>query len=224
MSSFLCKKGYRQYAHLEWTTNTVLQLQRLAHEELGLGTWSGCADTVPTTKATEVMASLDITDIHHPVLSLPENQGGDASSQMLQAPAEPQDPTVLASPANAGGPRTSSPYKIPHVIIDQIAEPEEDEISVTSHEEGGMECQNVDEEHIETGVGTSLLCWEDGSPLLAHDGGTETKTAASSHLSQAETGKSDFVVAISAIAANASAADTATLISPSQPVAKQDSE
>lgn len=224
MSSFLCKKGYRKYAHLEWTTNTVLQLQRLAHEELGLGTWSGCADTVPTTKAAEVMASLDVTNIHHPVLSMPEKSEGDTSGEVPQAPEEPQDRTVPVSPADPGEPRTSVSHEIPDVILGKIAEPQEDEPGVASREKGGMEFQNVDElERMETGVGPNPLCWEDGSPLLAKNTSTETETAASSHLSQAETGNSDYAVANSATAAHASAADTETLISPSQPVARQDS-
>lgn len=224
VSSFLCKKGYRQYAHLEWTTNTVLQLQRLAHEELGLGTWSGCADTVPTTKPAEVIASLDITNIHHPVLSLPEKSEGDTSGEVPQAPEEPQDQTVPVSPADPGEPRSSVSHEIPDVILDQIAGPQEDDPSVASREGGGMEFQNVDGlEHTETGMSTNSLCWEDGSPLLAKNTSTETETAASSHLSQAETGNSASAVANSATAAHASAANTEGLISPSQPVARHDS-
>ncbi|KAI2615186.1 hypothetical protein GGR54DRAFT_632289 [Hypoxylon sp. NC1633] len=39
VSTFLYRQcGQNQYAHLEWITNATLQLQRLAHEEIGLGT------------------------------------------------------------------------------------------------------------------------------------------------------------------------------------------
>ncbi|KAI1734566.1 hypothetical protein F4680DRAFT_453841 [Xylaria scruposa] len=69
VSSYLCKKrGYDEYAHLEWTTNATLQLQRLAHDEVGSGTWSQCLRRIPHTKANELLACLDITDPAHPVL------------------------------------------------------------------------------------------------------------------------------------------------------------
>ncbi|KAI0015357.1 hypothetical protein F4780DRAFT_787088 [Xylariomycetidae sp. FL0641] len=78
------KKRYSQYAYLEWHTNGTLQLQRLAHEEKGLGTWSGCLDTIPTTLPDEVLGCLDTSDPNHPVLLGPpkeiDNQGQTPSS------------------------------------------------------------------------------------------------------------------------------------------------
>ncbi|KAI0517479.1 hypothetical protein F5B22DRAFT_603142 [Xylaria bambusicola] len=69
VSEFLCKrKGYKAFAHLEWTTNSALQLQRLAHEEIGMGTWNKCLDTIPDTRKGELLGSLDTTDLGHPVL------------------------------------------------------------------------------------------------------------------------------------------------------------
>lgn len=62
------KRGFRRYAHLEWMSNSTLQLQRLAHEELGLGTWSDGIKEIPTTQPGEVIGCLDITDSQHPVL------------------------------------------------------------------------------------------------------------------------------------------------------------
>ncbi|KAF2138136.1 uncharacterized protein K452DRAFT_361593 [Aplosporella prunicola CBS 121167] len=59
------------YTRLEWNTNDTLQLQRLAHEELGLGTWSGAADGIPVTRSGEKLAVLDLTDPHHPKLRVP---------------------------------------------------------------------------------------------------------------------------------------------------------
>ncbi|KAI0449692.1 hypothetical protein F5B21DRAFT_517984 [Xylaria acuta] len=50
--------GYKKYAHLEWTTNATLQLQRLAHEELGFSTWSRGTDEVPATKEGELLGLL----------------------------------------------------------------------------------------------------------------------------------------------------------------------
>ncbi|KAI1126759.1 hypothetical protein F5Y10DRAFT_293444 [Nemania abortiva] len=63
--------GYKKYAHLEWTTNATLQLQRLAHEELGFGTWSKGTEEVPATKDGELLACLDLTNPVHPVLGPP---------------------------------------------------------------------------------------------------------------------------------------------------------
>jgi hypothetical protein len=56
------------YSRLEWCTNGTLQLQRLAHEELGLGTWKSCIQDVPVTLAGEKLGLLDITEADHPVL------------------------------------------------------------------------------------------------------------------------------------------------------------
>ncbi|KAI0521205.1 hypothetical protein F5B22DRAFT_643933 [Xylaria bambusicola] len=62
------RRSYGQYKHLEWTTNATLQLQRLAHEGIGQGTWSKGAETVPVTKEGESLALLDISNQEHPVL------------------------------------------------------------------------------------------------------------------------------------------------------------
>ncbi|KAI0549858.1 hypothetical protein F4679DRAFT_544902 [Xylaria curta] len=67
-------KEYKQYEHLEWTTNATLQLQRLVYEELNLGSWSNCTEVIPTVKADEVLGCLDITDPKHPVVRPVENQ------------------------------------------------------------------------------------------------------------------------------------------------------
>lgn len=56
------------YARLEWCANETLQLQRLAHEELGMGTWSSCDGEVPVTERGERLAVLDLTDSKHPKL------------------------------------------------------------------------------------------------------------------------------------------------------------
>lgn len=66
---FLRKRfGSNAYWRLEWATNGTLQLQRLAHEELGFGTWRGCTQDVPTTRHGEKLALLDVTNVNHPSL------------------------------------------------------------------------------------------------------------------------------------------------------------
>lgn len=58
------------YQNLEWVSNETLQLQRMAHEELGLGSWSGTAtaSSIPITAPGEQLATLDISDKRHPIL------------------------------------------------------------------------------------------------------------------------------------------------------------
>ncbi|KAJ8133021.1 hypothetical protein O1611_g602 [Lasiodiplodia mahajangana] len=89
ISKFLYNRwGYKEYAHLEWTTNATLQLQRLAHEELGFGTWSKGTDEVPATKNGELLACLDITNPIHPVLGSPSKDV--IASEETQTPLETQ--------------------------------------------------------------------------------------------------------------------------------------
>ncbi|GME65223.1 hypothetical protein GTA08_BOTSDO13564 [Neofusicoccum parvum] len=59
------------YSRLEWCTNETLQLQRLAHEEFGLGTWSGAAGDIPSTEPGEMLAMLDLSKPDHPRLKAP---------------------------------------------------------------------------------------------------------------------------------------------------------
>ena len=67
--AFLFKRTwYNQYAYLEWTTNWILQLQRLAHEGMGYGSWSRGTSSVPVTEGNDLVACLDISRLEHPVL------------------------------------------------------------------------------------------------------------------------------------------------------------
>ncbi|KAI8627032.1 hypothetical protein F5Y19DRAFT_477924 [Xylariaceae sp. FL1651] len=63
--------GYQPHKHLEWTLNATYQLQRLAHEELGLGTWSHGTHTIPETKPDELLGCLDMSNPEHPILRRP---------------------------------------------------------------------------------------------------------------------------------------------------------
>ncbi|OJD29408.1 cytochrome p450 protein [Diplodia corticola] len=58
-------------AHLEWYSNETLQLQRLAHEGVGVGTWSHAVNDIPLTGSGELLATLDLTDKEHPTLQRP---------------------------------------------------------------------------------------------------------------------------------------------------------
>lgn len=67
------RRKLHRHSRLEWVTNDILQLQRLAHEELGIGPWQGCANIhdVPTTEKGQLLAILDIRDPMHPRLRTP---------------------------------------------------------------------------------------------------------------------------------------------------------
>ncbi|KAF2138168.1 uncharacterized protein K452DRAFT_277984 [Aplosporella prunicola CBS 121167] len=62
------RSPYNPYARLEWNANGMLQLQRLAHEEQGVGTWDRCAADVPVTNKGDKLATLDLEDLDHPRL------------------------------------------------------------------------------------------------------------------------------------------------------------
>ncbi|KAF2107522.1 hypothetical protein BDV96DRAFT_506035 [Lophiotrema nucula] len=62
------KEGHPLYAALEWSHTSTLQLQRLAHEEAGFGTWSACDGDTPVTLPGQRLASLNLTDVKHPEL------------------------------------------------------------------------------------------------------------------------------------------------------------
>jgi hypothetical protein len=63
----------KPFASLEWITNDTLQLQRLAHEAVGAGTWDGACTDYPRTRKGELLACLDISNPKHPVLRVAEN-------------------------------------------------------------------------------------------------------------------------------------------------------
>ena len=66
------RRNVYKYSRLEWFTNEVLETQRLAHEELGVATWEGCAGVraVPVTGKGELLAVLNIQDPTHPRLKV----------------------------------------------------------------------------------------------------------------------------------------------------------
>lgn len=61
------------YARLEWNANSTLQLQRLAHEHVGVGTWSHGTWSHPVTAPGEKLAMIDTSNEKHALLVRPEN-------------------------------------------------------------------------------------------------------------------------------------------------------
>jgi hypothetical protein len=61
-------KTHPLHSVIEWNQTGTLQLQRLAHEEAGFGTWSKCDNDVPVTEPDQFIAGLDLRNVKHPVL------------------------------------------------------------------------------------------------------------------------------------------------------------
>lgn len=70
---WLQRRGIVKSTCYEWFSNDTLQLQRLAHEELGLGDWEGCTGprVIPVTKKGQLLGILDYEDPKHPRLVRP---------------------------------------------------------------------------------------------------------------------------------------------------------
>lgn len=54
------------YQRLEWQSNEILQLQRLAHEAYGAGRWEKVNQRVPVTHGQDNLAMLDTSNEKHP--------------------------------------------------------------------------------------------------------------------------------------------------------------
>jgi len=79
---------YNDHAYYEWMSNSSFQLQRLAHQGVGAGTWSGVTDDIPITKAGDKLAVLDFSDPAMPVLKM---SGGSASREGNAGKGEDED-------------------------------------------------------------------------------------------------------------------------------------
>lgn len=66
--------GFIKTPSIEWFSNDVLQLQRMVHEELGLGTWNDCTGprAIPITEKGELLGLLDRGNPTHPIYVKPE--------------------------------------------------------------------------------------------------------------------------------------------------------
>lgn len=61
-------RDWHQYKRIEWSVNGTLQLQRLAHEQLGYGPWKGCDEEIPLLAGDGQLATLDLRNPKHPRL------------------------------------------------------------------------------------------------------------------------------------------------------------
>ena len=84
------KWQWNEYKSLQWTLDGKFQLQRLAFEEAGQGTWSGGTSFVPVTKKGNRIGVPRGVDVRHPRLSRAWRQSGtdvgvDSEAQSLMS-------------------------------------------------------------------------------------------------------------------------------------------
>jgi len=70
------RRQHKDYAYLEWVSNSTLQIQRLAYQGIGSGTWSRSTDEVPITKRGDKLSQLDFTDPSLPLLRVADPPKG----------------------------------------------------------------------------------------------------------------------------------------------------
>ncbi|KAL1638028.1 hypothetical protein SLS58_009049 [Diplodia intermedia] len=81
LTTFIQKRrNTHSYQRFEWTINETLQLQRLAHEEIGFGTWHNTDGDVPVTNPDEKLALVDLDDPEHPALAAHTCDPGDKAT------------------------------------------------------------------------------------------------------------------------------------------------
>lgn len=71
---FLERQGVIKTSSAAWFSNGTLQMQWMAHEELGLGNWDNCTGprAIPVTRKGEFLGVLDYRDPNHPRLVDPK--------------------------------------------------------------------------------------------------------------------------------------------------------
>jgi hypothetical protein len=62
------------YSQAEWQAGSTLQLQRLAHENLGLGTWTRTDEAIPVTEPGDALGVLDVTNTKHARMVVPTEE------------------------------------------------------------------------------------------------------------------------------------------------------
>lgn len=78
ISLWLERRGILKASTAEWFSNDTLQLQRMAHEELGVGHWQNCIGprAVPVTESGELLGVFGGEDAKHPKLVNPNTVTG----------------------------------------------------------------------------------------------------------------------------------------------------
>ncbi|KAF1988411.1 hypothetical protein K402DRAFT_461837 [Aulographum hederae CBS 113979] len=99
------------YSRVEWTTNGTIQLQRLAHEQLGLGTWSRTDQDYPITENGDILGLLDLSDITHPRLKAPPTSWHDVVDDDLEERTTLDTGELTGSRSDANSPSQADATK-----------------------------------------------------------------------------------------------------------------
>ncbi|KAK3683339.1 hypothetical protein B0T22DRAFT_245517 [Podospora appendiculata] len=91
------------YTRMEWFATGALQMQRMAHEELGVGVWSQCDELVPVSRGNTILAGLDVSDVRHPLLCGPRP----AIEKMISLESDQQESDSLDTRVEDGATGTA---------------------------------------------------------------------------------------------------------------------
>lgn len=83
------------YSYCEWQAGSTLQLQRLAHENLGLGTWTRTDEAIPVTEPGDTLGVLEVTDSKHVHMVIPTEELNRVDSAADSAKFNLLDPVVV---------------------------------------------------------------------------------------------------------------------------------
>lgn len=92
-----------KYLRIEWFTNDLMKLQRLAHEELHFGTWTDCTGpkAVLVTEKGELLAVINMEDPAHPRLQVKSSLGSNVDKyETLDENSDSGDSTHIEERSN----------------------------------------------------------------------------------------------------------------------------
>lgn len=112
------------YQKLSWNLDGALQLQRMAFEEAGLGTWKNCASEIPLLESTE-MIKLPEWDALHPTI-----RGGNGTliSADIKGEAKMQHLTLVTETSEItlddtlSGPQPSDSQNAEALVTENVVE------------------------------------------------------------------------------------------------------
>ena len=139
------------YRRLEWASNSFLQLQRMAHEELNVGTWARGDETIPLTKELVSLARLDVLDEKYPKLSATiyevtklEDEDTAGKAQVNHVESRPKDETVTEQTADLNHSTSADGQSRPEATdTESLSSP----INVPSHSEHSLIYQEEEHDH-----------------------------------------------------------------------------
>jgi len=103
--------GRLAYAHAEWQAQSTLQLHRLAHENLGLVTWTRTDEAIPVTQRGDTLAVLDVMDSKHARMAAPSEELERLNAPQKTAGVEEMELEQVESPKQQPSVRARAKYE-----------------------------------------------------------------------------------------------------------------